>query len=123
MSEFTEINDGFTHVTTYFKNLSGYLGGTGSESYIDPDQLGFEDLLTYTTSQRNKGAGTQVGLAQECVHSLASIAREIGMLNMSKAQLYISASGEAQQDMEFYENFAVFASGSLLGTPTNGSQS
>jgi hypothetical protein len=123
MSEFTEIEAGIGALETYFQSLGQYLSGTGSlpdTSTIDTDK--YEDLVTFCTSQAERAAGFPIGAAQEVVHSLASVSREIAMADYSKAEIFTAAAAEAAEESTYYANFKTYSIGVLKGTPTNGSQ-
>lgn len=124
MSINTEINDVLGAVKEYFSAQEQYLL-TGS-AQPDPRllylSLNIEDLLTFSITQAQRGAGYQIGSAQEVIAVATAVNRELDMASHRKSTIYTSHQSDLGKEVNFYEQANYYHLGVINGSPTNGSQ-
>ena len=124
MSVYTETSTVLDAIKNYFLAQEQYLidGSAQPDARLLYLHLGIEELLTFSSTQSQRGAGYEIGSAQEVISVSTAVTRELDMAIQRKSVLFTNHQSDLGKESQFYEQASYYPLGILKGNPTNGSQ-
>lgn len=117
-----EVETGLGKLRDFYAARAAYIqtGSSPEDHATIVDELGFDNLHTYSYDASIRGAGFPVGVSSETLAEYSAVIRELDMASQSKSVLYGNISAEAQTESQEYDRNLTYSVGVLRGARTTG---